>query len=86
MTAKLTISCVGSCLVDNLFNNISFSADNFSHFLSKEKGDGGLTPGQLVLKRDFQRFLKKRNYSGLENISPIDHRIRSISVDPELFP
>ncbi len=68
MTAKLTISGVGSCLVDNLFNNISFSADNFSHFLSKEKGDGGLTPGQLVLKRDFERFLKKRNQSGLENI------------------
>lgn len=68
MTAKLTISGVGSCLVDNLFNNISFGADNFFPFLSKEKGDGGLTPGQLVLKRDFEEFLKKRNQSGLANI------------------
>lgn len=68
MTEMLTISGVGSCLVDNLFNNISFSADNFFPFLSKEKGDGGLTPGQLVLKRDFEKFLKKRNQSDLENI------------------
>ena len=68
MSKKITISGVGSGLVDNLYNNISFRADNFLPFLSKEKGDGGLTPGQLVLKRDFEIFLKKINKSGLENI------------------
>ena len=74
MTEKITISGVGSSLVDNLYNNISFDSDSFSLFLSKEKGDGGLTPGQLVLKSDFEKFCKNRNQSGLESI--ISHRTR----------
>ncbi len=72
MTGKTTISVVGSGLVDNLYNNISFSADNFLPFLSKKRGDGGLIPGHLVLKNDFEKFCKNRNQSGLENI--ISHR------------
>jgi sugar/nucleoside kinase (ribokinase family) len=68
MSKKLIISGVGSGLVDNLYNEISFSSDNFLPFLSKAKGDGGLIPGQLVLKRDFERFSNKRKLSGLENI------------------
>jgi len=68
MSKKLTVSGVGCSLVDNLYNNISFSSDSFLPFLSKEKGDGGLTPGQLVLKRDFEKFSKIIKQSGLENI------------------
>ncbi|MCK4464685.1 MAG: hypothetical protein KAU83_03150, partial [Bacteroidales bacterium] len=56
MAKKLIISGVGCCLVDRLYNNISFNADNFIPYLSKEKGDGGLTPGYLVFKEEFEKF------------------------------
>lgn len=68
MTKKLTISGVGCSLVDNLYNNISFSDNNFTPFLSKESGDGGLTPGNLVFKRSFEKFSKNINKSGLKDI------------------
>lgn len=68
MTKKLSISGVGCSLVDNLYNNISFSDGNFTSFLSKENGDGGLTPGNLVFKRNFEKFSKKIEKSGIKHI------------------
>ena len=61
MAKKLTISGVGCSLVDNLYTNISFGGKKFSPYLSVENGDGGLAPGELVLKRDFEEFIKRRN-------------------------
>jgi len=52
----ITISGVGCCLVDVLYGNIDFSAKSFQPFLSKEPGDGGLCPGQLVFLEDFVKF------------------------------
>jgi sugar/nucleoside kinase (ribokinase family) len=43
-------------LVDRLYNHLSFGSDLFAPFLSRTKGDGGLTPGQLVFKEEFDRF------------------------------
>ncbi|MCK5816020.1 MAG: carbohydrate kinase family protein [Flavobacteriaceae bacterium] len=63
---KFTISGVGCSLVDNLYTNISFSGKKISPYLSIENGDGGLVPGQLVLKEDFEDFIKKRNRTGFE--------------------
>jgi len=49
----ITVSGVGCCLVDLLYNNIDFAAETMQPFLSKERGDGGLLPGQLVFLEDF---------------------------------
>lgn len=56
MAKKIRVSMVGCCLVDRLYNNISFSDSDFVPFLSKKQGDGGLTPGHLVFTEEFERF------------------------------
>ena len=58
MGEKIRVSMVGCCLVDRLYKNISFSDAGFMPFLSKKLGDGGLTPGHLVFKEEFERFGK----------------------------
>ena len=59
MIKKITVSGVGCCLVDRVYNHISFSSETFASFLSKERGDGGLSPGQLVFQEEFETFVKK---------------------------
>jgi len=56
MSKKITVSGTGCCLVDELYNNLSFHSQGFSPYLSKKKGDGGLVPGQLVLKEEFEKY------------------------------
>jgi sugar/nucleoside kinase (ribokinase family) len=55
-TKTITVSGVGCCLVDVLFNKIDFSSEKIHPFLSKERGDGGLLPGQLVFLEDLIQF------------------------------
>ena len=57
MVKDIKVSGVGCCLVDYLFNNISFTSDTFSKYLSKKRGDGGLIPGQLVFAEQFSQFI-----------------------------
>lgn len=56
MKKKITVSGVGCCLVDRLYSNISFTSEPFLKYLSVERGDGGLTPGHLVFKEEFEKF------------------------------
>jgi len=56
MSGKILVSGVGCCLVDLLFNEIDFGSDTIRPYLSKKRGDGGLTPGQLVFKEEFEKF------------------------------
>jgi sugar/nucleoside kinase (ribokinase family) len=56
MAKQIKVSGVGCCLVDYLFNNISFTSEIFSKYISKRSGDGGLTPGQLVFAEEFEKF------------------------------
>lgn len=56
MSRKIIVSGVGCCLVDLLFNNINFGSNTISPYLSKNRGDGGLTPGQLVFKEEFEKY------------------------------
>ena len=56
MPAKIIVSGVGCCLVDLLFNDIDFGSEDMCHYLSVKRGDGGLTPGQLVFKEEFEKF------------------------------
>jgi sugar/nucleoside kinase (ribokinase family) len=56
MPKKIIVSGVGCCLVDLLFNDIDFSSDIMRPYLSLNRGDGGLTPGHLVFKEEFEKF------------------------------
>jgi sugar/nucleoside kinase (ribokinase family) len=56
MPGKIIVSGVGCCLVDLLFNNIDFSSDTIRTYLSKKRGDGGLTPGHLVFQEEFEKY------------------------------
>ena len=56
MSKKIIVSGVGCCLVDLLFNDIDFSSEAMRACLSLERGDGGLTPGQLVFREEFEKF------------------------------
>jgi len=56
MLKKIIVSGVGCCLVDLLYNNINFSSETFKQYISLKRGDGGLTPGQLVFNEEFVKF------------------------------
>jgi len=56
MARKIKVSGVGCCLVDLLYNDIDFRSDVIRPYLSKERGDGGLTPGKLVFQEEFEKF------------------------------
>jgi sugar/nucleoside kinase (ribokinase family) len=56
MTNKIIVSGVGCCLVDLLFNDVDFGSVNIRPYLSLRRGDGGLTPGHLVFKEEFENF------------------------------
>lgn len=56
---EIVVSGVGCCLVDRVYNHVSFTSEAFSSFLSKERGDGGLSPGHLVFKEEFETFVKE---------------------------
>jgi sugar/nucleoside kinase (ribokinase family) len=56
MTGKIIVSGVGCCLVDLLYNDINFSSSAISPYLSKKRGDGGLTPGHLVFQEEFEQY------------------------------
>jgi len=58
MQQKIIVSGVGCCLVDLLYNGIDFNSETIRPYLSKERGDGGLTPGKLVFQEEFETFCK----------------------------
>jgi len=69
MDDKIKISVTGCCLVDRLYNNISFTDPEFLPYLSKRRGDGGLTPGQLVFKEEFEHFCGEKFSTVLNKIT-----------------
>ena len=56
MTRKIKISGTGCALVDYLYKPVNFSSSNFAPYLSENPGDGGLAPGKLVFKEEFEKF------------------------------
>lgn len=50
------ISGTGCALVDYLYNPVNFNDADFTRYLSKNPGDGGLSPGKLVFKEEFEKF------------------------------
>ncbi len=55
-TDKIIISGTGCALADFLYNGISFDSPDFNKYLSKETGDGGLSPGKLVFTEELEKF------------------------------
>jgi len=56
---KIIVSGVGCCLVDMLYNDIDFRNNHIKPYLSVNRGDGGLTPGHLVFREEFEKFCGK---------------------------
>ncbi len=69
MQEKIIVSGVGCCLVDLLFNDIDFGSPKMKKYLSVKRGDGGLTPGQLVFREEFEHFCGQPFDSVLSNIT-----------------
>lgn len=57
--APFKISGTGCALVDYLFTPVNFSDEAFRRYLSKKPGDGGLSPGKLVFKEEFDQFTEE---------------------------
>ena len=56
MEKKYRIAGIGCALVDYLYKPIDFSGEAFTRYLSVKPGDGGLLPGILVFKDEFEKF------------------------------
>jgi sugar/nucleoside kinase (ribokinase family) len=53
---KIVISGTGCALADFLYNKISFDSPAFQKYISKQPGDGGLSPGKLVFTEELEKF------------------------------
>lgn len=58
---QFRISGVGCALVDYLFSPVNFMGEAFKRCVSVKSGDGGLCPGKLVFRDEFEAF-SGRNY------------------------
>lgn len=50
------ISGTGCALVDYLYQPVRFTGETFKRYASLYAGDGGLSPGKLVFKDEFEKF------------------------------
>jgi len=66
---KIKVSGTGCCLVDLLYNDINFRGQNLTPYLSRSRGDGGLSPGHLVFREEFEKFCNKPFDSALNEIT-----------------
>lgn len=53
---KIIISGTGCALADFLYTGISFNDTSFRKYLSKQNGDGGLSPGKLVFTEELEQY------------------------------
>lgn len=61
------ISGVGCALVDYLYKPVSFTSNKFRRYVSVNPGDGGLSPGKLVFKDEFEVF-SDENYLNVRDV------------------
>ena len=59
MNRRIKVSGTGCCLVDLIYNQVSFRSEEIKPFLSDVQGDGGLVPGQLVFRKELERYSGK---------------------------
>lgn len=65
----IRVSGAGCCLIDRIYNNISFNSDVFRHYLGHKAGDGGLVPGKLEFEEPFEKFSGEKFPDTLEKIT-----------------
>jgi len=53
---KIIIAGAGCALADYLYIGVRFNTPHFQKYLSKQTGDGGLTPGKLVFTEELEKF------------------------------
>jgi sugar/nucleoside kinase (ribokinase family) len=63
------ISGIGCALVDYLYKPVSFDDESFHRFLSVNPGDGGLSPGKLVFREEFEQFTGEEYFVAKERIT-----------------
>jgi sugar/nucleoside kinase (ribokinase family) len=56
---KIIISGTGCALADYLYTGVKFTGREFQKYLSKQSGDGGLSPGKLVFTEELEKFSSK---------------------------
>ena len=56
---KIIISGAGCALADLIYNRVSFTSPGFQKYISKQTGDGGLSPGKLVFTEELEKFSGK---------------------------
>jgi len=56
---KIIISGAGCALADLIYNRVSFASPGFQKYVSKQSGDGGLSPGKLVFTEELEKFSSK---------------------------
>lgn len=56
---KIIISGAGCALADLIYNRVSFASSGFQNYVSKQNGDGGLSPGKLVFTEELEKFSGK---------------------------
>jgi len=56
MRDKIIVAGTGCALADFLYTGVIFEEPRFKKYLSKKRGDGGLTPGKLVFTEELERF------------------------------
>ncbi|MGL1892424.1 MAG: carbohydrate kinase family protein [Spirochaetaceae bacterium] len=71
MIRKLKINATGCCLVDKIITGVDFSSTEIKPYLSQIKGDGGLSPGELVFRENLEK------YSGVS----LGHILSDIGLD-----
>ena len=53
---KIIVAGIGCALADYLYTGVRFNSPLFLKYLSRQTGDGGLTPGKLVFTEELERF------------------------------
>lgn len=56
---KIVIAGAGCALADLIYNRVSFTSTGFQKYISKQPGDGGLSPGKLVFTEELEKFSGK---------------------------
>lgn len=56
---NIRINATGCSLIDTIINGVDFHSNAIKSYLSNRKGDGGLTPGELVFKEALESFSGK---------------------------
>jgi len=56
MSGKIIVAGTGCALADYLYTGVRFNTTQFQKYLSRQTGDGGLTPGKLVFTEELEKF------------------------------